>query len=317
MNYILDDDVLAFIKRCDDYYGDGSARLEIAQQRRNYRDLCRSFDVPHPGSLSVRDNKIPGPAGPIPIRIYRPDRPEGTQTTGCLVYYHGGGWIMGDLDSHDTIAAEIAARAGVVVIAIDYRLAPEHTYPAGHDDSWAALDYIADNAGEFNIDASKIAVGGDSAGGNLAASVALRASDQGGPELAGQILLYSALGGNDTLQSYDECHDAPMLSTVDMHIFHEFYFGSRDLPDDPMACPLKAQSQEGLPPAFLQAAQYDPLRDDTVEYACRLDAAGVAVELHVETGLVHGFLRARHVTRRGGEAFDRTCRAVRRLIGPA
>lgn len=315
MHYILDDDVTAFIKRCDDFYGDRSAKLEITRQRELYGKLCRHFDGDLPDSLIIRNDKIPGPADDIPIRIYRPEALQDTQGAGCLVYFHGGGWVMGDLDSHHTITAEIASRAGVVVIAVDYRLAPEFRYPAGHDDSWAALEFIAGHTARFGIDGAKIAVGGDSAGANIAAAITLRARNQGGPALSGQVLVYGAFGGSETLPSYTECFDAPMLSTEDIHLFHELYYGSRELPDDPLACPLKAENLTGLPPAFLQGAQYDPLRDDTVEYARRLEAAGVAVELHIETGLVHGFLRAHHVTRRGGKAFERTCQAVRRLTG--
>ena len=310
--YILDDEIAAFVDRCEAFYGDAPSDMTAEQQRVSYNEQCRSFDAPHPDDVTSHDDTVPGLSGPIPIRIYRPDV---SGLPGCLIYFHGGGWVLGGLDSHDAITAEIASRAGVVVIAVDYRLAPEHIYPAGHDDGWSVVKAVAENSEIYGIDPTKLAVGGDSAGGTIAAAMALKAHAKGGPILAGQILLYGAFGGIDFLPSYVECSDAPLLSTADMHVYHAYYFGSRALPDDPLACPLKAENLEGLPPTFLQAAQYDPLRDDSVEYGRRLEAAGVAVELHIEQGLIHGFLRARHVSDRGAEAFTRICDATRRLIG--
>jgi len=309
--YKLDSDVSDFIDRSNAAFDEESAAMSAVEQRRRYADLCREFDVPHPIGLTTQDDMIVGDGGPIRIRIYRP---ENTGPLGCLVYFHGGGWVVGDLDSHDAIAAEIAHRAHVVVVAVDYRLAPEHRYPAAHEDCWRVLCAVEASPETFGVDRGRIAIGGDSAGANIAAGLANRARDRGDLLIAGQILIYGAFGGSESLPSYTECHDAPMLTTADMHAYHTLYFDNAQTPDDPLAGALNALSMEGLPPAFIQAAEYDPLRDDSLEYARRLGEAGVPVELHVEPGLVHGFLRARHVTRKGADAFTRICEATKRLL---
>ncbi|NQV45855.1 MAG: alpha/beta hydrolase [Rhodospirillales bacterium] len=309
--YKLDADVAAFIERSNAAFDDGSASMSAAEQRRRYGELCKTFDVPRPIGLTVQDDMVVGDGGPIRIRIYRP---ESSQKLGCLVYFHGGGWVVGNLDSHDAIAAEIAHRAHVVVVAVDYRLAPEHRYPKAHEDCWRALCTVEASPESFGVDRDRIAIGGDSAGANIAAGLAVRARDRGDLMIAGQVLIYGAFGGSEDMASYTECSDAPMLSTSDMHAYHMMYFGSEQTPKEPLAGALNALDMDGLPPAFIQAAEYDPLRDDSIEYARRLGEAGVPVELHVEAGLVHGFLRSRHVTIKGAAAFARICDATKRML---
>ncbi len=309
--YQLDDDVRIFVERALAVFDDESANMAPAQQRARYRDLCREFDAPRPVGLIVQDDFVSGDSGSIRIRIFRPDI---AGLLGCLVYFHGGGWVVGDLDSHEAVCAEIAHRAGVVVVAVDYRLAPEHPYPAAHEDCWRVLASVEAAPEAYGTERHRIAVGGDSAGANIAAGLALRACERGDLFIAGQVLIYGAFGGGEELLSKHECHDAPLLSLADMHAYQQLYFGTSGVLDDQMAAPLRAVNFDGLPPAFIQAAGYDPLRDESVEYARLLGDAGVPVELHVEIGLVHGFLRARHVTARGGAAFSRICQATRRLL---
>ncbi len=309
--YRLEADVAAFIEKSLAAFDDDSAGMDAEEQRRRYAALCQSFDAPRPIGLTVQEDMVVGDGGPIRIRIYRP---ESTRPLGCLVYFHGGGWVVGNLDSHDAICAEIAHRAHVVVVAVDYRLAPEHRYPAAHEDCWRALSTVEASPESFGVDRQRIAIGGDSAGANIASGLAVRARDRGDLIIAGQILIYGFFGGSESLPSYTECSDAPMLSTADVHAYHQFYFGSERAPKETLAGALNALNMDGLPPAFIQAAEYDPLRDDSLEYARRLGEAGVPVELHVESGLVHGFLRARHVTRKGSAAFNRICDATRRML---
>ncbi len=327
--YILDDDVAAYVAQCSPLTGDTSSSQEPAEVnidalRKDFDAQCQLFAEEIPAGMDVYDEMVVGTSetgetsGPIPIRVYRPSSIEGqSKPLGCILYFHGGGWVLGNLDSHASIAADLSQRTGAVVIVVDYRLGPEHLYPAGHEDCWAVLQAVAGDPAHYDIDPQKIIVCGDSAGGNLAAAMALMARDKWGsdrPKLAGQVLLYSALGGIGTLPSYEVCHDAPLLTTEDMHVFHEMYFGARQLPDDPIACPLKVENLEELPSAFINCAQYDPLRDDSVEYARRLEAAGISVEFHLEEGLIHAFLRARHTTNRGKLAFDRICSGIQKLL---
>jgi acetyl esterase len=313
--YILDDDVAAYVAKCEAGMEDAPAHISIEDMRRGFTAKCLEFSAPHPQGLVTINDSITGPDGLVAIRIYRPALSVTDNAPGCLVYFHGGGWVLGDLESHDSSTADMAGGSGCVIIAVDYRLAPEHKFPAAIDDGWAVVQAISRDPQRFGIDASRIAVGGDSAGGGIAAAMTLMARENGAIALSGQVLMYPALGGIGTLPSYEECFDAPLLSTEDMHSFHEHYFGSRDLPDDPLASPLKAENFENLPPAYICCAQYDPLRDDATQYARRLEAAGVPVELHIEQGLTHAFLRSRHTTKRGGDAFTRICAAIKHLIG--
>lgn len=311
--YNLDPEMQAFVDKCLQSFDDDSTLQSVDEQRRRYTALCQKFDSPHPDGLTVTDDSVSGDGGNIPIRIYQPGVPA---PMGCLIYFHGGGWIVGNLDSHDAITADLAHRAGVTIIAVDYRLAPEVVFPAGHEDCWRVVEVVTANPDRFGVDLAYIGVGGDSAGAHAAAGMARRARDRGGPALAAQILVYGAFGGDRSLPSYTECADAPLLRTTDMDVYHKFYWPNGRLADDALARPLAAESMANLPPAFIQAAEYDPVRDDSVEYARRLEAAGVSVELLVESGLVHSYLRARHVSKRAGDAFTSMCDATKRLLNP-
>ena len=248
----------------------------------------------HP-DLRVEDFRIGGPAGPIPIRVYWPDDSAGTATHPVTMFFHGGGFALGDLDTHDATARDHAVGAASVVVSVDYRLAPEHPYPAAVEDAWAATRWVADHAGEFGADSSRFAVAGDSAGGNLAAVVAQLARDAARsgdePELAFQLLWYPATMWDTSLPSFAENADAPVLDGDAMAAFTHWYAGHLDPADPPATlAPGRAGDLSGLPPAYVAVAGHDPLRDDGVRYAELLTAAGGEVELHNAETLVHGYL---------------------------
>ena len=264
--------------------------IEVA--RRGLRELPRR--PMHP-DLRVEDLRIDGPAGPIPIRVYWPDDSAGATAHPMTIFFHGGGFALGDLDTHDATARDHAVGAASVVVSVDYRLAPEHPYPAAVEDAWAATRWVADHAGEFGADRSRLAVAGDSAGGNLAAVVAQLARDAArsgdGPELAFQLLWYPATMWDTSLPSFAENADAPVLDGDAMAAFTHWYAGHVDPADAPATlAPGRAGDLSGLPPAYVAVAGHDPLRDDGIRYAELLTAAGGEVELHNAETLVHGYL---------------------------
>lgn len=240
---------------------------------------------------SVEDRTIPGPAGEVPVRVYRPE--GGPGPAPILVWYHGGGWVIGDLETTDGAARSFCHGAGAVVVSVDYRLAPEHPFPAGPEDAWAALTWVADHAGEVGGDPARIAVGGDSAGGNLAALVALRARDEGGPALVHQLLAYPSVDLAMGHPSIEENGEGYFLTKASMEWFRLHYLGAEREhgdPTSPEVSPLRADDLSGVAPAQVLTAEYDPLRDEGEAYAVRLAEAGVPVDLVPHPGLVHGFL---------------------------
>ena len=223
--------------------------------------------VPGAPMANVEDRAIPGPGGDIPVRIYQP-----TNATdhSLLVWYHGGGWVIGDLDGADVTCRELAARSGSVVVSVDYRLAPESRYPAAHEDCYAATVWAAEHAAELGADASKLAVGGDSAGGNLAAVVSLRARDEDGPAIGFQLLVYPVTDHDYGTDSYRDNADGYLLTRDGMVWFWDHYLGPDGDGSHPHASPLRAEDLSGLPPAHVITAEYDPLRDEGEAYAKRL-----------------------------------------------
>src|SRR5580704_9791955 len=205
----------------------------------------------------IRDLKIPGPAGEIPIRVYSPNAQS---PSPALIYFHGGGWVLGDLESHDHVCRALANSAPCVVLSVDYRLAPEHKFPAAVHDSFAATQWIADHAREVGVDASRIAVGGDSAGGNLAAVVSQIARDRGGPKLVYQLLIYPGTDMRMGWPSVEENEDAPILSKAGLIWFTEHYVRTEQDKLNALASPLLADDLAGLPPAFVLTAEMDPIR---------------------------------------------------------
>lgn len=260
-----------------------------------------------------------GELADIPARIYWPPV-EQHDNLPVLVYYHGGGWAIGDLDTHDHVARAHAVGAEAIVVSVDYRLAPEHPFPAGVEDAWAALRWVGEHAAELGGDPTRIAVAGDSAGGNLSAVMALRARDAGGPPLVFQLLWYPVAVGDIEAPSFIENADAYILNRDVTNAFLTWYLPGVDL-DDPGSlptdvAPANADSLSGLPPAFIGTAEHDPLRDDGGKYAELLTAAGVAVQHSNEPTMVHGYVSLALASPAATEATERGIAALRAALHP-
>jgi len=264
-------------------------QLTPKEARQMFRETRPASTPPAPQIGAVRDLLAEG-AQAIPLRVYRPAGVADSRRLPVLVYFHGGGWVIGDLETHDVMCRQLTAEAGVSVISVDYRLAPEHKFPAAVDDAWAATRWIAAHAAELGVDADRLAVGGDSAGGNLAAVVALLARDAGGPRIALQILLYPVTDLERESQSYADLADGYMLTRDSMRWFRAQYLAKTEDAADWRVSPLRAPSLAGLPPALVVTAGYDPLRDEGEAYARRLREAGVSVDAVSFGGMIHGFV---------------------------
>lgn len=263
----------------------------------------------------VENRKIPGPAGDIPIRIYTP---EGEAPYPILIYFHGGGWVLSDLDTHDIVCRRFTNRIGCIVVSVDYRLAPEHKFPAAVEDSYAATQWVAENAHAIDGDPLRIAVGGDSAGGNLATVVTLLARDQQGPSLVYQFLIYPATDYlADAIQrpSYRDNGDGYFLTREGVERFLHHYLEKEEDGKDVRFAPLRAESLANLPPALIITAEYDPLRDEGELYAKRLQEAGVPVILKRYDGMIHGFFTMAGSLDKAKLAIDETAAIVRKALG--
>ncbi len=251
----------------------------------------------------VRDIWLAGPAGELAARVYTPlmsDELDDESANGSdidsdellpvIVFFHGGGWVVGSLDSHDATCRCLCNSAEAIVLSVEYRLAPEHKYPAAAEDAYAATVWASKFIENFGGDASQLVVCGDSAGGNLAAVVALMARDRGGPLIAGQVLLYPITNHSFDTQSYHENGSGYFLTTKTMKWFWDHYLANPEQGDEPYASPLRAELK-GLPPAIVLTAEFDPLRDEAIAYADRLEQAGVTVRRMACKGQIHGFLR--------------------------
>jgi acetyl esterase len=287
-----------------------SAEDGLAAARQRLRDLPRR--ALHP-DMRVENRTIDGPACPIPVRIYWPPAASGQLTTpAVLLYFHGGGFVVGDLDTHDGTARQHAVGAGAVVVSVDYRLAPEHPYPAAIDDAWAATEWVTENAAELGADGTRLAVAGDSAGGTIAAVIAQRARDNSGPPIAFQLLWYPSTMWDPSLPSFAENASALVLDRQAIAAFSRWYAGEVDLSDPPAGmAPGRAKNLSGLPPAYIAVAGHDPLRDDGVRYGELLAAAGVPVEVHNAETLVHGYVGYAGVVPAATDALDRGLAALR------
>jgi acetyl esterase len=264
----------------------------------------------HP-EVSATDLVIDGPAGPLTVRVYRP--PSEAAALPGVMFFHGGGWSVGGLDSYDGTARLHAVQADAIVVSVDYRLAPEHPYPAAVDDVWAATQWALGHAAELGIDPSRIAVAGDSAGGNLAAVVAQRCRDTG-VALRQQLLWYPSTTFDTSLPSFTENAEAPILGLAACKGFTRWYVGDADLKDPPASLVPARGELAGVAPAYIAVAGHDPLRDDGVRYAELLSAAGVPVELHRAGSLVHGYLGYAGVVPAATDAVERALAALRAAL---
>ncbi len=294
---LLDEETRDFIRRTESFCPPGAADLTVAGQRRAYDRMCRAFGRGRPEGVKVRDDSARG----VPVRIYEAGLPSRT-----VMYFHGGGFVLGGLDSHDDICAEICARTGFRVVSVDYRLAPEHPHPAAFDDCRTATLWAARQYG------GGLVLAGDSAGGTLAAAVAhhWRGQVEG---ILGQVLIYPGLGGDISGGSFIEHAQAPMLSRDDVIFYRDIRLAGQEPTDDPTWAPLQARDFSGLPPTVVFVAECDPLRDDGHEYCRRLREAGVRARCVEEKGLVHGYLRARGSVTRARESFGRIEVAIEAL----
>ena len=281
-----------------------------------YREMASQAPlVPGPDVAKVENRSIPGPVGDIPVRVYTP---AGRGPFPALVYFHGGGWVIGTLDGGwDGTVRHLVDQVGCVAVSVDYRLAPEHKYPAAAEDCFAATKWVAENAAELNVDAAKIAVAGDSAGGNLSAVVALLARDRGGPRLVLQIMAYPVIERGFTTKSYVDNADGPILTRAMMEWFWNQYMRSEADAEEPYMAPIKASNLQGVAPAVLFTAGYDLLRDEGAAYAERLVLAGVPTDYRDFKGLPHGFFTMWNVIDKGKEAVAHAAAALRKAFGSA
>jgi len=305
--------------------------LSVADARAQAGWLASLLCGPKLPLARVEDVAIPGPAGDIPARLYarRPLQESSTMDSdvqatsilhrrldGLLVYYHGGGHVIGTLDTHDSACRFIAEHAGVGVLSVDYRLAPEHLYPAAVDDSVTALRWASDNAETLGFDPARIAVGGDSAGGNLAAVVALAAKAGEAPLPAFQLLIYPVCDYVEKRRSYELFKEGFFLTAAEMDWYRDHYIPDRDAAHEWRVSPLRAPDHSGLPPAYILTAGFDPLRDEAEDYARILTAAGVPTALRRHDGLLHSFVNQTSLHRGARDAMLEACGALRLGLAP-
>jgi acetyl esterase len=267
-----------------------TSQIPAAQARASV--LERSKAMPREEVASVRDHQVAVAGGTITVRVFTP---RGAGPKPALVYFHGGGWVTGDIETHEGICRTLANAAGCVVASVDYRCAPEHKFPVAAEDSYAATRWVVEQAMALGVDPRRLAVCGDSAGGNLAAAVALMTRDRGGPALALQVLVYPVTDCDFERPSYKENAEGYILTTDSMRYYWDQYVPDAADRMNPYASPMRAASLAGLASALVITAEYDPLRDEGEAYAKALGAAGVPVTLTRYPGMIHAFFRFTHV----------------------
>lgn len=290
-----------------------SKSLPLDQGRRSFAELLASL-MATAEVAAVEDHGIPGPTGDMRIRIYRPVRSE---RLPVVVYFHGGGWVFGDVETHDGVCRQLAGASRALVVSVDYRRPPESRFPEPVDDCYAATRWVYEHAATIGADATRLAVAGDSSGGNLAAATALKARDSGGPPIVFQLLLFPATAAAFSTPSYAEFADDAFLSRDEMLWYWDKYLASKADAGHPYASPLYAESLAGLPPALVITCEYDPLRDDGERYAARLQAAGVATTVTRYAGMIHGFMLMGAKIDAARLAFDQAGRALQAAFSGA
>jgi acetyl esterase len=283
--------------------------------RRFYRDTRGALTPDPPAVESVQLLIAPSPAGPVPVRAYRPKGAGKDEVLPALAFFHGGGWVIGDLDTHDVVCRTLANGARCAVFSVEYRKAPEAPFPAAVDDCFSALSFVVKNSSTLNINSKQIAVGGDSAGGNLAAVMALMARDAGGPALSFQLLIYPGVDQRMEHDSIDRNGEGYFLTKKSMLYFRSHYLPKKEDWLDWRASPLLAKSLAKLPPAFVMTAGFDPLVDEGKAYADRLAKEGVKVEYKNYADMVHGFITMGRVLDTTNAALADCAQALRRAWG--
>ena len=292
----------------------GFHQQESAAKARELYNASALAAVPTPQPVAAaEDRTIPGPGGPLRVRIYQPQERKPEEMLPALLFFHGGGWVIGTIESHDTVCRHLANGGKAVVVSVDYRLAPEHRFPAALDDAMAATKWVAANAASLGVDAARIGAGGDSAGGNLAASLAILARDQGGPALGLQMLIYPVTDHRMAGASVAAFADGFSLSRTAIEWFSQQYLGPADR-EDWRASPLLAKDHRNLPPAIVLTAGFDPLRDEGRAYAAKLEAAGVPVVDRCYDGQIHGFIRQGGINAESGRALNELAGALRQVF---
>jgi acetyl esterase len=295
-----------------DARGPVPATQTLASARDAWNAYSAALSEPYPDGMDVSDREVPVGDLRVPVRIYRPAGSHGPRP--CVIYIHGGGFMKGDLDSSDTTAWGFAAETGAVVISVDYRLAPEHPYPAAFDDCYAVLEWVVSRGGSIGVDGARVAVAGDSAGGSLTAALSLASRDRNGPKIVGQAILYPCTGMKPTSQSYIDNAEGPGLSTSNMAWYYDMYLPETVDPADSYARPDRATDFSNLPTAFVHVAEFDPIRDDGRVYASKLALAGQRVSFREAKGMIHGFMRARLRGPAAQAEFNAICAFLRDVL---
>ena len=304
----LDLGIAAYLERLAEVTGGKAVPFEAEARRRMLRQRTAAFPVAIPDGIAFEDWHIAAPGREIPLRIYRPARAE---PLPAILYFHGGGWVAGDVITHHATTAILAELTGALVVSVHYRRPPENPYPAALEDAEAALAWLAAPPDWLGIDPDRLAAAGDSAGGNLTAALALKLRDAGGPKLRHQFLIYPVLDTDFETASYRAAAD-PVLTPAAMRFYWNAYLSRNEDAADPYAVPKRAPDLSGLPPATVLTAEADPLRDEGEAYAARLLEAGVPAALRRGEGMVHGFLRAWELSAAVRALFDEACAGLAR-----
>jgi len=303
----LDPNVELFLQTVEQA-GQPSLREVGIQQARDGIVMMHALCAPAGELQRAEERTVPGPSGDVPVRVYSP---ASDAVLPVVVYFHGGGWTIGDVACYDTICRKLSVATGLAVVSVDYRLAPEHAFPAAVEDCYAVTKWIPEPGGELGVDGSRLAVAGDSAGGNLAAVTSIMARDRGGPTIAFQLLIYPVIDGTMSFPSYKENAEGYLLSADDMAWFYEQYVPADVDRKNWMLSPLYAPDLGNLPPALVITAEYDPLRDEGEAYADALQQAGVEARSSRYDGMVHGFVPIDGVIPTATQAIDEGAAAVK------
>jgi acetyl esterase len=304
----IDEGMLKFYKELSKHSPPESAGWPLPRQRQAWDDVCRMFRAPRPPHIMVEDLS----AGGVHVRVFRP---AGEAPKPGVIYFHGGGWVLGSCETHDDICAELAAGADCVVVLVDYRLAPENPHPAQLEDSLEVLTWMRERGRAIGIDPARITGAGDSAGGQMTAGLAMFLRDHDLPQLKAMVMVYPVLGADVNTPSYVRNAEAPCLTRSEMIYYLESFLGPQGGPNrsSPYAIPMLSDDLGNLPPAFISVASHDPLCDDGLLFAQKLKAAGVPVRVREEPALAHSYMRARHVSEPARKGFDAIVEALRSL----